>query len=84
MKPRFYGEALIVDDVYQSLGWAEEEHQKEETRKRKARSSTRLTGSKVAPVYIGSAIIVLVLQVSQMDFGLAPIVTKLPHHQKKI
>ena len=49
MKPRFYGEVLTVDDVYQRL--AEEEREKEETRKRKAkkaRSSTRLTGSKVA------------------------------------
>ena len=49
VKPRFYGEALTVDDVYQQL--AEEEREKEETRKRKAmkaRSSTRLTGSKVA------------------------------------
>ena len=145
VKPRFYGEALTVNDVYQRL--AEEEREKEGTRKRKAmkaRSSTRLTDSKVArkvqdrvgprdeekfaypqtivaptltvsrrkshflmvrkepqvqrlkkifarnvmrermmpksaefdviPVYGGFTIIVLVLQVSQMDFGLAPIV----------
>ena len=49
MKLRFYGKGLTVDHVYQRL--AGEEHQKEETRKRKAmkaRSSTRLTGCKVA------------------------------------
>ena len=38
------------------------------------RMMTKSTGSDVIPVYAGSTIIVLVLQVSQMDFGLAHIV----------
>ena len=35
---------------------------------------TKSAGLDVIPVYGGFTIIVLVLQVSQMDFGLAPIV----------